>query len=112
VALSSLSFLLGAYNGRRRTNLLAGTLFAVLVNQRVGESVIGRTEHLTLLDQIHIVAMIYIFLIALAGIYAQVLHDRGREQEAARWDRWGLWVTGASYVLLNAVLVGAAALRG
>jgi hypothetical protein len=112
VALSSLSFLLGAYNGRRRINLLAGTLFAVLVNQRVGESVIGRNEHLTLLDQIHILAMIYIFLIALAGIYAQVLHDRGHEQGAARWDRRGLWVTAASYVLLNAVLVTAAAMRG
>src|SRR5262245_55119666 len=33
VALSTLAFLLGPYNGRRRTNLLVGTLFAVLVKR-------------------------------------------------------------------------------
>ena len=57
-ALSCLTFLLGPYNGRRRTNLIAGTLFAVVVNQRVADSVIGRTEHITFLDQIHLVGMI------------------------------------------------------
>ncbi|HEU4687255.1 MAG TPA: hypothetical protein VFS23_02785, partial [Vicinamibacterales bacterium] len=54
-ALSAIAFLLGPYNGRRRANLLAGTLFAVVVNQRVAESVIGRTEQITLLDEIHLV---------------------------------------------------------
>ena len=111
VALSALTFLLGAYNGRRRTNMLAGTLFAVLVNLRVTESVIGRTEQITLLDQIHILAMLYIFGIALAGIYAQNLHDGGAEKEAGRWDRRALWITSISYAAFNVVLVAVAAFR-
>jgi hypothetical protein len=109
-ALSALAFLLGPYNGRRRANLLAGTLFAVVVNQRVAESVIGRSEHVTLVDQIHIVAMLWIFGIALAGIQAQRLFDGGAQDKATRWDRHGLWVTCVSYVAVNVVLVGVAAL--
>lgn len=108
-ALSALAFLLGPYNGRRRANLLAGTLFAVVVNQRVAESVIGRTEHLTLLDQIHIVAMLLIFLIALAGVKAQQIFDSGAQEAAARWDRRGLWTTGLAYVIVNVALVVTAA---
>lgn len=111
-ALSVLAFLLGPYNGRRRTNLLGGTLFAVLVNQRVAESVFGRVEQLTLLDIIHVVAMVYIFAIALAGIYAQHLHDAGREEPARRSDRRGLWITSISYVIVNLILLVNAAIRG
>jgi hypothetical protein len=108
-ALSALAFLLGPYNGRRRANLLAGTLFAVVVNQRVAESVIGRTEHLTLLDQIHIVAMVLIFWIAVAGVRAQQIFDGGAQEKAARWDRYGLWATSVVYLIVNVVLVLAAA---
>ena len=111
-ALSALSFLLGPYDGGRRTGLLGGTLFAVLVNQRVAESVLGRVEQLTLLDIIHVVAMIYIFAIAIAGIYAQRLFNNGQEEPARRSDRIGLWVTSISYVIVNIALLAAAAIRG
>lgn len=36
-----------------RTSLLGGCLFSALVNMRGSESVLGRTESLTLVDQIH-----------------------------------------------------------
>lgn len=111
-ALSTLAFLLGPYNGRRRTNLLVGTLFAVLVNQRVAETVIGRSESLTLLDSVHLVAMVYIFAVALAGIHSQRLFDQGRQEQAARHDIRGFWITSVSYVVVNLALVGGAAWRG
>jgi hypothetical protein len=111
-ALSALTFLLGPYDGGRRTGLLGGTLFAVLVNQRVAESVLGRVEQLTLLDIVHVVAMIYIFAIAIAGIYAQRLFNNGREEPARRSDRIGLWVTSISYVIVNLALLAVAAIRG
>jgi hypothetical protein len=111
-ALSSLSYLLGPYNGRRRANLLVGTLFAVLVNQRVVESVIGRTEEITLVDQIHLIAMAFIFATALAGIRSQILFDRGEQERASRHDIRGLWITCVSYVAVNAVVIGNAALKG
>jgi hypothetical protein len=112
VALSMLSFMLGPYNGRRRTNMLVGTLFAVLVNQRVVETVIGRTEEVTLVDEIHLVAMVFIFAIALAGIYSQILFDREQQEAAHRHDRRGLWITAISYVAVNVALIGSAAIRG
>jgi hypothetical protein len=112
VALSMLAFLLGPYNGRRRTNMLVGTLFAVLVNQRVVETVIGRTEQVTLVDEIHMVAMAFIFAIALAGIYSQILFDREQQEAAHRHDRRGLWITAISYVVVNVALIGSAAIRG
>jgi hypothetical protein len=108
-ALSAIAFLLGPYNGRRRANLLAGTFFAVVVNQRIAESVIGRTETITLLDEIHLVAMVAIFGIALAGIQAQRLFDRGATEQASRWDIRGLWITCLSYILVNVGLVWLAA---
>jgi membrane-anchored protein YejM (alkaline phosphatase superfamily) len=107
-----LSFLMGPYDGKRRANMLVGTLFAVLVNQRVTESVIGRTEAITLIDKIHLIAMVYIFLIALAGIYSEWLLDQGRKEEADRNEVRGLWVAAVSYVVVNAIVVGAAAIRG
>ena len=97
------------YNGRRRTNLIAGTLFAVVVNQRVADSVIGRTEHITFLDQIHLVGMIGIFGIAVASIQAQRVFDRGEQQRAERFDIRGLWVATVSYVVVNVFLVWLAA---
>ena len=108
-ALSCLTFLLGPYNGRRRTNLIAGTLFAVVVNQRVADSVIGRTEHITFLDQIHLVGMIAIFAIAVASIHAQRVFDRGEQERAARFDITGLWVATIWYVAVNMCLVWLAA---
>jgi hypothetical protein len=111
-ALSSLAFLLGPYNGRRRANLLAGTLFAVLVNQRVAESQLGRTESVTMIDEIHVLAMVFIFAIALAGIWSQTLFDRNRQEEALRFDRRGLWISSLAYAALNLALIGSAAVRG
>ena len=109
VALSILTFLLGPYNGRRRANILVGALFAVIVSQRVTESMIGRTEQLTLVDAIHFTAMLYIFAITLAGIRAQDLFDGDHKDEAARSDRRGLWIASLSFVAVNAVLLWVAA---
>jgi hypothetical protein len=109
VALSMLTFLLGPYNGRRRINVLVGTLFAVVVNQRVVESEIGRSDFFTLVDKIHVVAMIAIFSMALASIYSQILFDREQKAEATRFDIRGLWIAGISYAIINALLVLSAA---
>ena len=112
VALSILSFLLGPYNGRRRINILVGTLFAVLVNQRVIETEIGRSESVTVVDEIHVTAMIFIFAIALAGIYSQALFDKERKIEAERFDRRALWITLICFVAINGALIWSAATRG
>ena len=112
VALSLLTFLLGPYNGRRRANLLVGTLFAVLVNHRVAETLIGRTEEVTLIDELHFIALIYIFAIAIAGIRSQNIFDQKREEEAYRFDRLALWIFCITYILINVAVVLESAITG
>ena len=67
---------------------------------------------MTLIDEIHVRAMVYIFAIALAGIWSQILFDRNRQEEAVRFDVRGLWITSLSYVALNLALVWKAAVQG
>jgi uncharacterized membrane protein len=66
----------------------------------------------TLIDEIHVLAMVFIFAIALAGIWSQMLFDRNRQEEARHFDRRGLWVASLSYVVLNLALIASAASRG
>ena len=64
------------------------------------------------IDEIHLVAMVFIFAIALAGIYSQILFDREQKEAAERNDRRGLWIAAISYVVVNLALIGSAAIRG
>jgi hypothetical protein len=111
-ALSLLSFFLNASQTAARIGLLVGTLFAVLVNQRESESVLGRTEALTLVDQIHITAMVYIFAGTVMAIHSRWLSEAGREELAHRRDRIGFWVASVSFVIVNGIIVAAAAATG
>ena len=53
-----------------RTRLLVAFLFSALINMQGCESVMGRTESLTLVDRIHLAA-VYIFAGALATVFSQ-----------------------------------------
>ena len=96
-----------------RTSLLVGCLFAALVNMRAPESVLGRTESLTLVDQIHIVAIVYIFAAALATVFSRLTTEAGRAKQAMWLDRRLLFrVFTISFVVLNAIVISHAAIVG
>ena len=96
-----------------RTSLLVGCLFAALVNMRAPESVLGRTESLTLVDQIHIVAIVYIFAAALATVFSRLTTEAGRAKQAMWLDRRLLFrVFTVSFVVLNAIVISHAAIVG
>ena len=96
-----------------RTSLLVGCLFAALVNMRAPESVLGRTEGLTLVDQIHIAAIVYIFGAAVATVYSRLATENG-EAKFAMWRDRRLFFRGftISFIVLNAIMISYAAIVG
>ncbi len=96
-----------------RTSLLIGCLFSALVNMRAPESVLGRTESLTLVDQIHIIAIIYIFTASLATIYSQLTSEVGQGNRAKWIDRHLLFqLFTISFIVLNVIIISYAAIVG
>ncbi len=96
-----------------RTSLLVGCLFSALVNMRAPESVLGRTESLTLVDQIHIVAIVYIFAGALATVFSRLTTEGGQAKQAMWLDRHFLFrLFTISFITLNAIVISHAAIVG
>lgn len=96
-----------------RTSLLVGCLFSALVNMRGSESVLGRTESLTLVDQIHIVAIVYIFACSLATVFSRLTTEKGQQKQAMWVDRRFLFrVFTISFIVLNALVISHAAIVG
>jgi hypothetical protein len=96
-----------------RTSLLVGCLFAALVNMRAPESVLGRTEGFTLVDQIHVVAILYIFAAALATVNSRLLNEAGQGKLALLRDRRLLFrLFSISFVVLNVIMISYAAIVG
>lgn len=114
-ALSLLSFLLTPVQTSifsARMSLLVGSLFAVVINLRALESVLGRTEGLTLVDNINIMTMVYIFASVLIAIFSQKACELKREKLALRYDRYSLYLVGISYVVINLILITTDVIRG
>lgn len=106
-AISLLAYLLDTASG---LGLLAGALFAVVVNQQSAESVLGRVEGLTLIDKIHINAMAYILANAIVIVYSHLKSETGKDKPEFRLRRHQLsfLVALISYVIINIILVMAA----
>jgi hypothetical protein len=60
-------------------------LFSALVNMHGCESVMGRTESLTLVDRIHLVA-VYIFAGAIATVFLRLTAEAGQAKQAMWLD--------------------------
>gem|GEM_PF-2521765 len=86
-----------------RTSLLVAGLFSALVNMQGSESVMGRTESLTLVDRIHLVA-VYIFAGALATVFSRLTAEAGQAKQAMWLDPRLLFrVLTISFIGLNAI---------
>ena len=79
---------------------------------RASEAVLGTTESVSLVDKIHIVAMVYILIAALITIVVRRAYESGKEEFAKRGDRIWLGVLGISFVLINGLLIILAAIAG
>jgi hypothetical protein len=103
-ALVMLSFLMDAPLFSSRISMLVGCLFATVVNMRASESVIGRTDSFTLVDQIHLLVAFFIFVSAVLALATR----RTDAENARRIDRWAAIISIVVFVVANAVLIGRA----
>lgn len=96
-----------------RISLLSTALFATLVNMRGMESILGRTEQLTLVDKIHITALAYIFCAVAIAVYSRWLVEHKCINQAINFDRRiCLPLFSISFAIANALLIIQANLRG
>jgi len=51
-----------------RMTVLVGALFATVVSMQVGDSLLGAPEAVSLVDEIHIVALLYVFVAAVMAV--------------------------------------------
>ena len=93
-----------------RMGVLVGALFATVLSLRASEAVLGTTESVSLVDKIHIIAMVYIFIAALITVLVRKAYESRKEELAKRRDRVWLRVLGISFVLINALLIITAAI--
>ena len=107
IAIALLSFLMAPQHGRM--TVLVGALFATVINLQVGNSVLGSPEAVSLVDEIHIVALAYVLIAAVMGVISWRDYESGRESRARRRDLLSLCVFGATFLVINAILIVLAA---
>ncbi|MEJ6482218.1 hypothetical protein N0Y54_12945 [Nostoc punctiforme UO1] len=112
VALSILALLLDEeFSGRM--GIFAGTLFAVLVNMQTATSDLGSSNSVTLIDFIHIIAIIYIFITSILVVYAQFISESEKEQSSRYlMRRIAVPILSGSFIVLNIVVIAHAAIVG
>jgi hypothetical protein len=94
-----------------RMGLLAGALFAAVLNMLQASSEIGEPEGLSLLDQLHVVAFALIVVATALGIRSRLRIERGVDPAAVRgFDHLSFGVCTLLAVGANVGLVAAAAL--
>ncbi|MGL5132646.1 MAG: hypothetical protein ACRC78_08970 [Planktothrix sp.] len=112
VALSIITLLLDEDFGDRM-GIFVGTLFAVLVNMQTATSELGSSNSVTLIDFIHIMAIIYIFITASLLVYTRFLSESEQEQLSRDlMRRFAVPILSGSFVVLNIVVIAHAAIVG
>ena len=96
-----------------RRAIFIGSLFAALLNMRVQESVLGRTEDLTLVDQIHIATILYVFGTAVISVYSRLTSESGEGKLAMRLDRRFFFrLFTLSFLMFNIIVIAHAIIVG
>ncbi len=96
-----------------RRAIYIGALFAVLLNMRIQESVLGRTEDLTLVDQIHIVTILYVFGTGVVSVYSRLTSESGKKKLAMELDRRVFFrLFTLSFVVFNVIAIAYAIIVG
>jgi len=91
-----------------RVGLLVGSLFATIVNLRATESVLGRTEDFTLVDQIHLLITVYILIAAVSALISRRLCEHERIEKSREVDGISFILFTASFIAINVVMISRA----
>jgi len=89
-----------------RIALLAGALFATVINMSAASSSLGSWDRITLVDKVHIVTLFHILLGALLTVLARVLIKKGFSDHRLRQvDLWAAVLATITFIGTNAFLV-------
>ncbi len=89
-----------------RIALLAGALFATVINMSAASSALGSRDRITLVDKVHIVTLCHILLGALLTVVARYLLKMGfSDHRLRKVDVWAAVVATITFIGTNALLV-------
>jgi hypothetical protein len=86
--ISFMSFFISPTDLQSRTGLGVGAIFAAVGSQYVIASSLPDTNIMTMADQLHIAAFVFIFLSILVSVVTYNFNERGRPGDAERVDRF------------------------
>jgi hypothetical protein len=88
-----------------RFGLPVGGLFAAVGNKYIIDSLLPETSSFTLVDTLHSLTFLAIFMTLLVSAFSLKLHDKGKIEESVRFSRMGSRVVVSAYVLLNLIFI-------
>jgi hypothetical protein len=95
-----------------RMALLVGSLFAAILSMQVSDEALGSLDAVPLVDEVHILAILYTFAAGLMATISRKNFEHGGKVLAHRWDIVGFYTFGVSFVALNALLIALAVAAG
>ncbi len=108
VLISLLTFFVNPLDLDPRFGLSVGAIFAAIASQYVITSTLPQNESLTLVDILHDVSFIYIFLCILISTISLHYMKTGKEVLSQKLDRYSFFVFAITYLLLIIYFVGKA----
>ena len=87
-----------------RFGLLAGAVFAAIISLRSESSELGTTEYNTMVDQVHLVTLVYVLIATLTGVYTWSRFRKDGNAKAI--ERLGRRMAVASTMVMILVICG------
>lgn len=103
------SLFIRAINNSARFGLSVGTLFAAVGNKYTVENSVPSTSEVSMLDNLHNLTFVYIFLIIIATVISLYLYEKGSDadiRKSRRLDMYAFAVIFVSYFALMGYLIG------
>ncbi|QOI97371.1 MAG: hypothetical protein HRU69_07655 [Flammeovirgaceae bacterium] len=103
--IAALSFTPKATELEPRYGLPVGGLFAAVGNKYIIDSLLPESSSFTLVDTLHTITFLGIFVTLLISAIALRLYEKDKKEASARVDYWGSRIVIVLYVVLNIVFV-------
>ena len=87
-----------------RFALLSGAVFAAIISMRSASTELGTIGYNTLVDQIHLVSLLYVIVAVLAGVYTWSLYRRHEDSKSIQ--KLGRRIAFSSTLVMAVVVVG------
>ncbi|MCU0417596.1 MAG: hypothetical protein MUE33_10475 [Cytophagaceae bacterium] len=106
--IGTLSFLIDVQEVEPRFGLPVGGLFAAVGNKYIIDSLLPETSDFTLVDTLHTIAFLFIFLTIFVNAWSLKYYDNGEVKKAKNINAIGSRIVLGSFTVLNIFFVGMA----